>query len=72
MTMAELAAPTAAVVGPPMRFEDESVEDAYQWRRTQFDAEPWKSTAGPHLHLDRRRSMSEVTDDVRRSGSTSP
>ncbi|MDQ3664573.1 MAG: NAD(P)H-binding protein [Actinomycetota bacterium] len=42
MTMSELAARTAALVGRPIRFEDESLEEAYRWRRAEYDAEPWE------------------------------
>lgn len=67
MTMAQLAARTAVVVGRPMRFEDESVEDAYQWRRTQFDAEPWEIDGWVSTYTSiADGSMSEVTDDVER------
>jgi NAD(P)H dehydrogenase (quinone) len=67
MTMAELATRTADVVGRPMRFEDESVEDAYQWRRTQFDAEPWEVDGWVSTYTSiADGSMSEVTDDVER------
>lgn len=67
MTMAELAARTAAVVGRPMRFEDESVEDAYRWRQTQFDAEPWEVDGWVSTYTAiADGSMAEVTDDVKR------
>jgi NAD(P)H dehydrogenase (quinone) len=67
MTMAQLAARTAVVVRRPMRFEDESVEDAYQWRRTQFDAAPWQIDGWVSTYTSiADGSMSEVTDDVER------
>jgi len=67
MTMAELATRTADVVGRPMRFEDESVEDAYRWRRTQFDAEPWEVDGWVSTYTSiADGSMSKVTDDVER------
>jgi NAD(P)H dehydrogenase (quinone) len=67
MSMAELAARTASVTGRPMRFEDESVEDAYRWRRAEYDAEPWELDGWVSTYAAvADGSMSEVSDDIER------
>ena len=67
MTMTELAARTAEAVGRPMRFEDESVEDAYRWRRAEFEAQPWEIDGWVTTYTAiADGSMSEVSDDIER------
>ncbi len=67
MTMAELAARTAAVVGRPIRFEDESLEEAYRWRRAEYDAEPWQLEGWVTTYLAvADGSTSLVSQDVER------
>ena len=67
MTMSELALRTGEVVGRPLRFEDESLEAAYAWRREQFQVEPWEIDGWVTTYLAvADGSLSEVTDDVQR------
>ena len=67
ISFAEVAARTSAVLGRPMRFQDESVEEAYAWRRAAYGAEDWQLDAWVSTYTAVRGGhMSEVTDDVRR------
>jgi uncharacterized protein YbjT (DUF2867 family) len=67
MTMAELAARTAAVVARPIRFEDESLEEAFRWRRAEYDAEPWQIEGWVTTYLAGvDGSTSLVSQDVER------
>jgi hypothetical protein len=50
-----------------VRFEDESVEDAYAWRRAAYGAEDWQLDAWVSTYTAvRDGEMAAVTDDVRR------
>lgn len=67
MTMAELAARTSTAVGRPIRFEDETVDEAYAWRRAEYDAEPWEVDGWVSTYTAvADGSMAEVSDDVER------
>jgi len=66
MTFTEVAARTSTALGRPLRFEDESVEDAYAWRREAYGAEDWQLDAWVSTYTAvRDGEMSRVTDDVR-------
>ena len=67
LTLAEVAARAGAVLGRPLRFEDESVEDAYASRRAAYGAEDWQLDAGVSTYpAIKAGSCSEVTGDVAR------
>ncbi|MGZ4456857.1 MAG: NAD(P)H-binding protein [Nocardioides sp.] len=66
-TMAEAAARAGAVLGRELRFEDETVEEAYASRRAAYDAEDWQLDAWVSTYTAiADGSVAEVTDDVRR------
>jgi uncharacterized protein YbjT (DUF2867 family) len=63
----DIAARTSNALGRPVRFEDESVEDAYAWRRAAYGAEDWQLDAWVSTYTAvRDGEMAAVTDDVRR------
>jgi uncharacterized protein YbjT (DUF2867 family) len=63
----DIAARTSKALGRPVRFEDESVEDAYAWRRAAYGAEDWQLDAWVSTYTAvRDGEMAAVTDDVRR------
>ncbi|MGZ6744719.1 MAG: NAD(P)H-binding protein [Nocardioides sp.] len=67
LTMAEAAARAGAVLGRELRFEDETVEEAYASRRAAYDAEDWQLDAWVSTYTAiAGGSVAEVTDDVRR------
>jgi uncharacterized protein YbjT (DUF2867 family) len=67
LTFTEVATRASAALGRPMRFEDETVEEAYDWRRTAYGAEDWQLDAWVSTYTAVRDGhMAEVTDDVRR------
>jgi len=67
VSFAEVAARASAVLGRPMRFQDETVEEAYAWRRAAYGAEDWQLDAWVSTYTAVRDGhMAEVTDDVRR------
>jgi len=67
VSFAEVAARASAVLGRPMRFEDETVDEAYAWRRAAYGAEDWQLDAWVSTYTAVRGGhMAEVTDDVRR------
>jgi uncharacterized protein YbjT (DUF2867 family) len=67
LTFADIAARTSKALGRPVRFEDESVEDAYAWRRAAYGAEDWQLDAWVSTYTAvRDGEMATVTDDVRR------
>ena len=67
ITFAEVAARASAVLGRDLRFEDETEEAAYAWRRVQYGAEDWQLDAWVSTYTAvRDGEMEAVTDDVRR------
>ncbi|MGD9958426.1 SDR family oxidoreductase [Nocardioides sp.] len=67
LTLTEIAARASAVLGRDLRFEDETVEQAYAWRRAEYGAEQWQLDAWVSTYTAiRDGSVAEVTDDVRR------
>src|SRR3954469_20539219 len=67
LTMAELAARAGAVLGRELRFEDETVEDAYASRKAAYGAEDWQLDAWVSTYTAiRDGSAAEVTSDVER------
>lgn len=67
ITLAELAARATAVLGRTLRFEDETVEEAYASRRAAYDAEDWQLDAWVSTYTAiRDGQVAGVTDDVRR------
>jgi uncharacterized protein YbjT (DUF2867 family) len=67
VTFADIAARMSESLGRPVRFEDESVEDAYAWRRAAYGAENWQLDAWVSTYTAvRDGEMAAVTDDVRR------
>lgn len=67
MTMTEVAARAGAVLGRELRFEDETEEAAYAWRREQYGAEPWQLDAWVSTYTAiRDGSLGTVTHDVER------
>jgi len=74
LTMAEVAARASAVLGRPLRFEDETVEEAYASRRASYpDAEDWQLDAWVSTYTAiRDGQVARVTDDVRRVTGQAP
>jgi NAD(P)H dehydrogenase (quinone) len=67
ITMTELAARAGAVLGRELRFEDETVEAAYDSRRTAYGAEDWQLDAWVSTYTAiKDGSCAEVTGDVER------
>ena len=67
VTLDEVAARAGAVLGRSLRFEDESVEDAYAWRREAYGAEDWQLDAWVSTYTAiAEGTVADVTDDVRR------
>jgi NAD(P)H dehydrogenase (quinone) len=67
LTMAEIAARAGAVLGRRLRFEDESLDEAYASRRAAYDAEQWQLDAWVSTYTAiADGSVAEVTEDVRR------
>jgi NAD(P)H dehydrogenase (quinone) len=67
LTFAEIAARSSAVLGRDLRFEDETDEAAYAWRRERYGAEDWQLDAWVSTYTAvRDGEMDTVTDDVRR------
>ncbi|WP_028643398.1 NmrA family NAD(P)-binding protein [Nocardioides sp. URHA0020] len=67
LTMTEAAARAGAAIGRPLRFEDETVEEAYASRRAAYDAEQWQLDAWVSTYTAiAEGSLAEVTDDVPR------
>ena len=66
-TLTEAAARAGAVLGRDLRFEDETEEAAYAWRREEYGAAPWQLDAWVSTYTAiRDGSVADVTDDVRR------
>jgi uncharacterized protein YbjT (DUF2867 family) len=67
LTFADIAARMSESLWRPVRFLDESVEDAYAWRRAAYGAENWQLDAWVSTYTAvRDGEMAAVTDDVRR------
>ncbi|HEX2894510.1 MAG TPA: SDR family oxidoreductase [Marmoricola sp.] len=67
LTLAEIADRASAALGRELRFEDESVEDAYASRRAAYGAEDWQLDAWVSTYTAiRDGEVATVTDDVRR------
>ncbi|MBB6627368.1 NAD(P)H-binding protein [Nocardioides sp. KIGAM211] len=67
LTLTEVAARAGAVLGRDLRFEDETVEEAYASRAAAYDAEQWQLDAWVSTYTAiADGSCAEVTDDVRR------
>jgi NAD(P)H dehydrogenase (quinone) len=67
LSFTDVAARAAKALGRSLRFEDESVEDAYAWRRAAYGAEDWQLDAWVSTYTAvRDGEMENVTDDVRR------
>lgn len=73
LTFRELTARASAATGRSLRFEDETVEDAYASRRAAYDVEDWQLDAWVSTYLAvRNGEMATVTDDVRRVTGRAP
>jgi uncharacterized protein YbjT (DUF2867 family) len=67
LTFTDVAARMSAALGRPVRFEDETVEQAYAWRRARYGAEDWQLDAWVSTYTAiRDGEFATVTDDVRR------
>ncbi len=68
LTLAEMADRASAALGRPIRFEDETVADAYASRRAAYpDAEDWQLDAWVSTYTAiRDGELAAVTDDVLR------
>jgi NAD(P)H dehydrogenase (quinone) len=67
LTLSEAAARAGAVLGRPLTFEDETVEEAYASRRAAYAAEDWQLDAWVSTYTAiRDGSCAEVTEDVER------
>jgi len=66
LTFAKVAARGGAALGRPLRFEDETVEAAYAWRRAAYDVPDWQLDAWVSTYTAiADGSFATVTDDVR-------
>ena len=67
LTLSELAERLTPILGRELRFEDESEEAAYAWRREKYGAEDWQLDAWVSTYTAiRDGSVGEVTDHVER------
>jgi uncharacterized protein YbjT (DUF2867 family) len=67
LTLTEVAARAGAVLGRELRFEDETVEQAYASRKAAYGAEDWQLDAWVSTYTAiRDGSCAEVTGDVER------
>jgi NAD(P)H dehydrogenase (quinone) len=73
LTLAEVATRAGAVLGRELRFEDETVEEAYASRTAAYGAEQWQLDAWVSTYTAiADGSCAEVTDDVRRVAGHDP
>jgi uncharacterized protein YbjT (DUF2867 family) len=73
LTLHEVAARAGAVLDRPLRFEDESVEEAYASRRAAYGAPDWQLDAWVSTYTAiADGSVAAVTDDVRRVTGRAP
>lgn len=67
LTFTEMAARASAVLGRPIRFEDETEEEAYASRSAAYDVEDWQLDAWVSTYLAvRDGELAHPSDDVRR------
>lgn len=67
LTLTEIAARAGAVLGRELRFEDETLDEAYASRRAAYDAEQWQLDAWVSTYTAiADGSVAAVADDVRR------
>ena len=67
ITLAEVAARAGTVLGRDLRFEDETEEAAYAWRRERYGAEQWQLDAWFSTYTAiRDGAVADVTDHVER------
>lgn len=67
LTLAEVAARAGVVLGRELRFEDETEEEAYAWRRERYGAPQWQLDAWVSTYTAiRDGAVAEVTNDVER------
>lgn len=67
LTLTEVAARISAETGRPVRFENETVEEAYASRRAAYGAEDWQLDAWVSTYTAiRDGEVATVSDDVRR------
>jgi len=67
LTLSEVAQRVGAALHRDLRFEDESVEDAYAWRREAYGAEQWQLDAWVSTYTAiADGSVATTTDDVQR------
>ena len=72
-TMAEAAARAGAFLGRELRYEEETVEEAYASRRAAYGAEDWQLDAWVSTYTAiADGSVAHVSDDVRRITGHSP
>jgi uncharacterized protein YbjT (DUF2867 family) len=65
--VADVATRMSTFLGRPVRFEDETVEQAYAWRKARYGAEDWQLDAWVSTYTAiRDGEFTTVTDDVRR------
>jgi uncharacterized protein YbjT (DUF2867 family) len=65
LTLAEVAERAGAVLGRDLRYEQETVEEAYASRRAAYDAEDWQLDAWVSTYTAiADGSCAMVTDDV--------
>lgn len=65
LTLTEVASRAGALLGTAMRFEDETVEEAYAWRTAAFDVEQWQLEAWVSTYIAiADGSCAAVTDDI--------
>ncbi|CAN5829128.1 hypothetical protein BH09ACT7_BH09ACT7_35790 [soil metagenome] len=65
LTLTDVAALAGAVLGRAMRFEDETLQQAYTWRAAAFDAEQWQLDAWVSTYTAiADGSCAQVTDDI--------
>lgn len=67
LTLAEVAARASQVLGRELRYEQETLEEAYDSRRAAYDAEDWQLDAWVSTYTAiADGSVARVTDDVER------
>jgi NAD(P)H dehydrogenase (quinone) len=73
LTMAEIAARAGTLLGRPMRFENETTQEAYASRRAAYDAEQWQLDAWVSTYTAiRDGECARLSDDVRAVTGTRP
>ncbi|GEP38615.1 NAD(P)-dependent oxidoreductase [Nocardioides psychrotolerans] len=73
LTLTEVAARVGPATGTEMRFEDESVEAAYAWRREQYGAAQWQLDAWVSTYTAiADGSLAALSDDVRQVAGHEP